>query len=226
MSLINMELVSFTITSCNRIDLLEKTLFSFSSLNNFKIDEFLISDDSGSKIIAETLDNNYGKEFKIIHNETQLGLSKSLDNLFKNVKNEFVFHCEDDWFFESNPNLVQDSLDILKEFPNIHQVYVRHQKNNPHPSHEEILTTKSGVKFKLVTQNFTSSSTHTWNGFSWNPGLRRKSDYNKMFPNGFSEFGDEYLCADHTKKFNYQSAILINTSCYHIGNSRTENFMI
>ena len=47
-----------------------------------------------------------------------------------------------------------------------------------------------------------------------------------MFPNGFSEFGDEYLCADHTKKFNYQSAILIDTSCYHIGNSRTENFMI
>jgi GT2 family glycosyltransferase len=221
-----MDTVSFTITSCNRINLLERTLFSFNNLNDYKIDEYLISDDSGSKEISKILDNKYGEGYTIIHNQTQLGLSQSLDNLFKQVKNEYVFHCEDDWFFESNPNLIQESLDILKEFPNIHQVYVRHQNNNPHPSHDETLTTKSGVQFKLVTQNFTVSPTQIWNGFSWNPGLRRKSDYNKMFPNGFSEFGDEYVCANHTKKFNYQSAILVNTSCYHIGNNRTNNFMI
>jgi GT2 family glycosyltransferase len=221
-----MDLISFTITSCNRIDLLERTLFSFNNLNTYNIDEFLISDDSGSKEIGEILDKKYGEDCKIVHNETQLGLSQSLDNLFKQAKNEFIFHCEDDWFFESNPNLIQESLDILKEFPNVHQVYVRHQNNNPHPSDDEILTTKSGAQFKLVKQNFTVSSTQTWNGFSWNPGLRRKSDYDRMFPNGFSEFGDEYICADHTKKFNYQSAILLNTSCYHIGNNRTQNFKI
>ena len=221
-----MDTVSFTITSCNRINLLERTLFSFNNLIDYKIDEYLISDDSGSKEISKILDKKYGEGYTIIHNQTQLGLSQSLDNLFKQVKNEYVFHCEDDWFFESNPNLIQESLDILKEFPNIHQVYVRHQNNNPHPSHKETLTTKSGVQFKLVTQNFTASPTQIWNGFSWNPGLRRKSDYNKMFPNGFSEFGDEYVCANHTKKFNYQSAILVNTSCYHIGNNRTNNFMI
>jgi GT2 family glycosyltransferase len=221
-----MDTISFTITSCNRVDLLEKTLSSFNNLNTYKIDEYLISDDSGSEEISEILDKRYGENYTIIHNQKQLGLSQSLDNLFKRVKNEYVFHCEDDWYFENNPNLIQESLDILKEFPNIHQVYVRHQHNNPHPSHSEILTTKSGVQFKLITQNFTTSPTQTWNGFSWNPGLRRKSDYDKMFPNGFSEFGDEYVCADHTKKFNYQSAILLNTSCYHIGNHRTNNFML
>jgi GT2 family glycosyltransferase len=225
MWLIDMDRVSFTITSCNRIDLLEKTLNSFFSINNFDIDEFIISDDSGSNIIFETLNKRYGEKFKIIHNKKQIGLSKSLDNLFNEVRNNFIFHCEDDWFFEKNPNFILDSLNILKEFPNIHQVYVRHQNNNPHHSNPEIFETKTGVKFKMVSQNFTSLPNQTWNGFSWNPGLRRKSDYIKMFPNGFSQFGDEYLCCDHTKKFNYQSAVLINTSCYHIGNYRTNGFM-
>jgi GT2 family glycosyltransferase len=218
--------ISFTITSCNRLDLLEKTISSFKSVNSYKIDEYIICDDSGSKQISDSIKDKYSDEFTIIQNEKQLGLSSSLDNLFKSVNNEYIFHCEDDWFFDSNPNLLKDSLDILEEFDNIHQIYVRHQYNNPHPQIGEVLTTKTGVGFKLIDQNFITSQTHNWNGFSWNPGLRRKSDYLKMFPKGFSEFGDEYNCANHTRKYNYQSAILLNTSCYHIGHKRTQNFKI
>ena len=40
--------ITFTITSCNRIDLLENTLNSFTSINNYEIDEFIMSDDSGN----------------------------------------------------------------------------------------------------------------------------------------------------------------------------------
>lgn len=221
-----MEKITFTITSCNRLDLLKNTLDSFLSLNSFPLDQLLLSDDSGSFEIKEELIKIYSDKFEIIHNEKQLGLSKSLDNLFERSENEYIFHCEDDWYFEGNSNMLQESLDILKEFPNIHQVYVRHEINNPHPVNQNILETSTGVKFKIVSQNFITANSQEWNGFSWNPGLRRKSDYLKMFPNGFSEFGDEYICADHSKKFNYLSAILVNTSCFHIGNNRTQNFMI
>lgn len=221
-----MEKITFTITSCNRLDLLKNTLDSFLFLNSFPLDQLLLSDDSGSFEIKEELTKIYSDKFEIIHNEKQLGLSKSLDNLFERSENEYIFHCEDDWYFEGNSNMIQESLDILKEFPNIHQVYVRHEINNPHPVNQNILETSTGVKFKIVSQNFITANSQEWNGFSWNPGLRRKSDYLKMFPNGFSEFGDEYICADHSKKFNYLSAILVNTSCFHIGNNRTQNFMI
>jgi GT2 family glycosyltransferase len=217
--------ITFTITSCNRIDLLEITLNSFMSINNYEIDEFIISDDSGDEEISKHLNKKYGDRFKIISNNPRLGLSKSLDNLFSSTKNEFIFHCEDDWMFDTNPNLISDSLSILTENPDIYQVSVRHDYDNPHKSVGEKQYTSTSVEYWILSQEFRSMSTQVWNGYSWNPGLRRKSDYLKMFPNGISEFGDEYNCASHTKRFNYKSAILVNTSCYHLGVERTKNFM-
>lgn len=218
--------ITFTITSCNRIDLLEKTLNSFMLINNYEIDEFIMSDDSGDKEISNHLKTNYGDKFKIISNNPRIGLSKSLDNLFSNAKNEFIFHCEDDWMFDSNPNLISDSLSILTENQDINQVLVRHIHNNPHKPIGEKQHTTDSIEYWIMGQEFKSTPIHTWNGYSWNPGLRRKSDYITMFPNGLSKIGDEYDCANHTRKFNYKSAVLFNTSCYHLGTQRTKNFLI
>jgi hypothetical protein len=218
--------ITFTITSCDRIDLLEKTLNSFMSINNYEIDEFIMSDDSGNEEISNHLKTKYGDKFKIISNNPKVGLSKSIDNLFRSAKNEFIFHCEDDWMFDTNLNLINDSLSILTENPDIHQVSVRHNYCNPHKPSGEKQTTSTLVEYWILNQEFRSTPTQVWNGYSWNPGLRRKSDYLKMFPNGVSEFGDEYDCANYTKKFDYKSAILVNTSCFHLGVERTKNFMI
>lgn len=218
--------ITFTITSCNRIDLLEKTLNSFMSINNYEIDEFIMSDDSGDEEISKQLNKKYGNKFKIISNDSRIGLSKSLDNLFNSSENEFIFHCEDDWMFDTNPNLISESLSILDENPDIHQVSVRHDHCNPHKPVGEKQYTSTSVEYLILSQEFRSTPTQMWNGYSWNPGLRRKSDYLKMFPKGVSEFGDEYDCAHHTKKFNYKSAILSNTSCYHLGFERTKNFIL
>lgn len=128
--------------------------------------------------------------------------------------------------FDSNPNLISDSLSILTENPDIHQVSVRHDHCNPHKPVGEKQYTSTSVEYWILSQEFRSMPTQMWNGYSWNPGLRRKSDYLKMFPNGVSEFGDEYDCADYTRKFNYKSTILVNTSCYHLGVERTKNFLI
>jgi hypothetical protein len=216
--------ISFTITSCNRLYLLEKTINSFFNVNEYFLDEFILSDDSGDLEINEKLKNLYGEKFKIVKNKTQIGLSKSLDNLFTNCKNEYIFHCEDDWFFESNPNMILESLEILEENRNIHQVFLRHRSDYQHPTTSDVLKTTSGFKYRLLSQNFLTSHNNNWNGYSWNPGLRRKSDYLTMFPNGISHFGDEYICSQHSRNFNYLSCTLENTSCYHLGKDRTLNF--
>jgi hypothetical protein len=218
--------VTFTVTSCNRIDLLEQTLSSFMSINNYKIDEFIMSDDSGDEVIYNHLKTKYGGLFKIISNNPRVGLSKSLDNLFNAAKNEYIFHCEDDWMFDSNPDMIKNSLSVLIENPEIHQVSVRHSYDNPIKSVGEKRYTSTLVEYWLLSQEFKSAPNQIWNGYSWNPGLRRKSDYLKMFPNGVSEYGDEYNCADYTRKFNYKSATLEKTSCYHLGIQRTKNFLI
>lgn len=83
--------ITFTITSCNRIDLLEKTLNSFTSINNYEIDEFIMSDDSGNEEISNHLKSKYGDKFKIISNNPRVGLSRSIDNLFSNAKMNLFF---------------------------------------------------------------------------------------------------------------------------------------
>ena len=138
--------ITFTITSCNRLDLLEKTLDSFMLINNYEIDEYLMSDDSGNYETSEFLNKKYGEKFKIISNNLRVGLSKSIDNLFISSKNEYIFHCEDDWLFDSNPNLIADSVSILSERNDIHQVSVRHNYCNPHKSIGGLLKTKNNVE--------------------------------------------------------------------------------
>lgn len=213
------EPISFTITTCNRLDLLAQTLDSFFKLNKYPIDEFIMCDDSGDDNVYSNLVSLYGDRFKIIQNKPKLGLAKSIDKLFSEAKNEYIFHCEDDWFFSGNPNFISDSLKILNEDKSIHQVWVRHQFDLEIQL-KEYKNLEGNEKYKLIP------IVGQWNGYSYNPGLRRKSDYKNFFTNGVAEIGDELNCAIHSAKFNYKSVLLNNTACHHIGyNRHTQNFI-
>lgn len=215
------EKITFTITTCDRLDLLEKTIESFNSTNNHPIDQWLMVNDSGDKDIHKILLEKY-PYFEFIFNEEKIGLSKSLDLLWNKSRNDFIFHCEDDWFFDSNNNFLSESIQLLLLDTNINQVNIRHEYDNPHKP-IDIVYTINNIEYKIMEPNFMG----VWNGYSWNPGLRRKSDYITMFPKGVSEFKDEILCCEHSKKHNYKTVILKNTACYHIGyNRHTNNFLI
>ena len=218
--------ITFTITTCNRLDLLEKTLTSFSNLNKYPIDEYIMSDDSGSSEVFDFLKNTFGDKFKILQNNPKIGLAKSIDRLFSEAKNEYIFHCEDDWFFEGNPNFINDSLTILENNKNIHHVWIRHEDDLAQQYlaslnfNEDSIVEFNNIKYKQIP------IIEHWNGFSYNPGLRRKSNYITFFPDGVAAIGDESDCAKYTASFNYKSVLLNNTSCYHIGyDKRTENFI-
>jgi hypothetical protein len=214
--------VSFVITTCNRLDLLEQTLSSFFELCKFPFKEYIMTDDSGNDNVYRQLVERWGSKFKIIQNNPKLGLSKSIDRLWNSVTSEYIFHCEDDWKFDSNPNLIEDSLSILQEHDYVHQVQVRHMYDTPHKPEEQLYSTLNFTNFRKLPW-----WRNEWTGYSWNPGLRRKSDYVSMFPNGVQEFSDEIDCSKHSMNFNYLAVLLENTSCYHIGYDRhTENFMI
>lgn len=209
-----MDKVSVTMTTCGRLDLLKRTIDSFHETNSYPIDEFIIvNDDPESSHILNEL---YGDKYTIINNDINYGQTKSLDIVFNSCVNEYIFHLEDDWFFDLSNDYIQDSITILKGNENIHQVWVRHEYDNPHKTIGNVIIT-DGVRYRLVDPNFNNS----WNGYSWNPGLRRKSDHIKMFPNGISAFKDELACAIHTKNFNYKTVLLDKTCCYHIGYNRT-----
>ena len=210
------ENITVTLTSCKRIDLLNQTIASFLNTNTYPIYEYIvINDDPQSKDLVD----DACKELvncRIVHNPVNIGLKKSLDVIFNMVTTNYIFHLEDDWCFEHKNSYVENSLTILEKMPDIHQVWVRHARDIPHPVSETVLTC-DGVEYRDVHNNFNG----VWNGYSWNPGLRRKSDYLQMFPNGVAEFQSEMACAIHSRKFDYKVVQLNHTSCYHIGYNRS-----
>jgi len=211
--------ITVTLTHYKRLDLLKETLDSFFSTNNYDIDQLLIIDDSGEKYYSNEIKKLYSNA-TVIENNKNIGQRRSIDILLKNCINEYIFHLEEDWLFDSESNnYIESSMKILKNNPNIHQVHIRHQNDDPHPCIGEV-NYIDDIGFKFLDNNWRD----TWTGFSFNPGLRRKSDLKKIFPNGLVEFKDEMQASIHTKKYNYKAVRLENTVCKHIGwGNRTQH---
>jgi len=208
--------ISVVLTSCGRHDLLDQTIVSFNNTNTYPIDEFIIINDSGKDEDFDYLRKKYTPNFKIIHNNKQLGQLKTIDKAYDFANNFYIFHLEDDWLFEEKNYYIENSLSILDNNYDIHQVWLRHEYDNPHKCKTEEIDL-DGVKAFEVERNYQD----VWNGFSFNPGLRRKTDYNTMFPNGYSEFADEKECAIQSAKFDYKVIRLKNTTCRHLGYGRS-----
>lgn len=221
--MLDIESVTFVITSSNRFDLLERTLDSFFKLNTYPVVKFILHEDSGNRECLQKIVAKYGDRFHVIAAPKREGLSKAIDNCLRLVETEYVFTCEDDWLFESNPNFMSDALCVMKAVPDIKQVWIRHPADHSHPLLPAIRI--GNVPIQKVTKGYQGK----WNGFSFNPALRRMSDYRRMFPNGFQEFGDEIICAQHTETFHngYLAYSLVNSVVKHIGwNRHTTGFKV
>jgi hypothetical protein len=210
--------ITVTITSCKRIDLLKQTIASFLKTNTYPIYEYIvINDDPLSRDVVEDVFKDLNN-CRIVHNSVNYGLKKSLDIVFNMVTTDYFFHLEDDWYFEDKNDYIKNSLTLLENLPQVHQVWVRHAHDTLHPIINNVLHC-NGVEYCDVDPNFNG----VWNGYSWNPGLRRKCDYLRMFPNGVAEFKNEMECAVHSRQFDYKVVQLNKTSCYHIGYNRSTN---
>ena len=107
--------ITVTLTHYKRLDLLKETLRSFLSTNRYEVDQFLIVDDSGEKYYNDEIKNLYGDFATIIVNSSNIGQKRSIDKLIRSCKNEYIFHLEEDWLFDSQEiNYIEDSLVILK----------------------------------------------------------------------------------------------------------------
>lgn len=225
--------VTFVITSCGRKSLLYQTIQSFLDLNTYPIKECILNEDGGdSSMIAALMLNFQSYGFKLLYEyNTRIGLSASIDKLYREVKTPYIFHCEDDWLFEALPappsggrggDFIAQSKAVLEARPDIHQVWLRHISDHTHPISPEHKWV-GDVAYRMVEKDFMGQ----WSGFSWNPGLRRTADYHRMFPNGFAEFGDEAECSKHANTFGYRAATLVQTVCRHTGNGHhTPNFKV
>jgi hypothetical protein len=161
--------VTVILTSCGRHDLLERTLSSFVKHNTYAaIAEFIVVEDGVGD--PSEICGKFGA--RLIRIGERRGQIHAIDTAYAQVKTPYIFHLEDDWLFYK-PGFIERSRQILEADPSTLQVWLRAwDDTNGHP-----------LVFKADDGSFATVATgvlKVWNGFSFNPGLRRFSDYRKI----------------------------------------------
>jgi GT2 family glycosyltransferase len=219
--------VTLVITSCGRETLLHKTCMSFGLFNTYPIYQVILVEDGGvdhdPELIAKYLKVKPGN-VEIIKNNQNIGQIQSIDIAYAEVSSEYIFHCEDDWEFYRE-GFIEQSIDILEGDVNILCVWLRaHNDLNGHPIESIDYKAPRGSKYFLIGLNFLK----VWNGFTFNPGLRRNSDYlafgrysiaaivHKF--QGKNKISESDLSI-HYRKLGFRAAILAKSEGYvrHIG---------
>jgi len=209
--------VTVVFTSCGRFNLLKKTLESFMRFNTYPVEKIIIKENSGileSKEVLERMVKKYEDNFQIIVNDTNIGQVASIDKAYGFIETEYIFHSEDDWeFFDSN--FIEKSIDVLKEDPKIININLRvrfdGERGSMHPLEPFTKQTKNGTIYHEYTRDYLNE----WHGFSWNPGLRRLSDYNLIKP--YINYNNEQGVGQKYRDMDYRSACLEKFYCKHIG---------
>ena len=163
---------TLVVTSCNRHALLRRTLDSFIKYADILPVTTIIVED-GSVDAPDWIDcphqnNNLPKMW--IKNPRRLGQLANIDRRYSEVNTEYLFHCEDDWeFFETG--FVRESYEILAAHPRVSRVGLLDK--------DQIIPVINDPRFPFrIAQPYFHGF---WGGMSWQPGLRRLSDYKKVF---------------------------------------------
>ena len=230
--------ISICITSCNRWDLLEKSLRSIVKFWDGEVpDQILIHEDQDLSLEAisvfwEGLNRLVKEENSEWPNVSlswgKLGQIAAIDLMYSKVKTTYIMHEEDDFeFFKTG--FVQKSLSILEEKPNIMQVWLRSPNDrNGHPAIGIVQKTNDGTRYQMMKTGFRG----LWHGFSFNPGLRRLSDYQRLYPNGMyadvhwspsNPLQAEQLVGKQYFKHGFRAATLLEGFCVHTGINRHIN---
>ncbi len=222
--------ITVCLTSCGRFDLLEKTI---SSLVTYWDGEppaaFLIHEDSGliPADLAFELNQFLRRHWQI---EAEWSMSiyagqvHAIDTLYEKVKTPYIFHCEDDWEFYQG-GFISDSKAVLQLDRTIFTVWLRHPSDrNGHPVLSGTRIAFNNVRFQEMAVNFRSHN-QTWHGMTWNPGLRRLSDYIAAGPfsklcewNTNDHYATELAFNAHYRKLGFKAATLCRGFIKHIGN--------
>ena len=64
-----MKKITFVLTSCGRVELLNKTLDSFFNFNDYEIEEMFLVEDSLNQNVYEDIKKKWGDKLTLLFNE-------------------------------------------------------------------------------------------------------------------------------------------------------------
>lgn len=217
-----MKSVDVILTSCKRWDLLTHTLDTFFRNNTYPVNNFYVYEDFGinnmndyEKDEFECLKQKY-TQINWVVNDERKGQIIALDILMSFVTTPYYFSLEDDWEFYRE-GFIEASLPLLESQPKCIQVWLRELNDtNSHP-----VEMRGGLRRLKLNHN------RIWNGFSFNPALRRLDDYKKLGSYGrYTTFdrripwNSEVVIGKRYAQMGYFAAILEQGFVRHIGDNR------
>ena len=163
--------ITLLITSCNRYDLLDRTLQTFTTFDTSGfVSEIIVVED------GETGPVDICRKYraKLVTTGRRVGQSKAIDIGYSLIRTPYVFHCEDDWEFYRS-GFIEKSFRVLEVDLACICIWLRAWNDtNGHP-----------LRFASDCKTYGIMDFHhvgVWNGFTWNPSLRRLSDMRKCLP--------------------------------------------
>lgn len=165
--------VTTFVLSCDRLDVLDKTLQSFLNTNDYPT-KMVILDDSAVDGIFETLVDRYGSFCDVICFPLNRGQWWAMDFMVSYCDTDYIFYLEDDWEFKKG-GYIKQSRDILLKYRNIGVIDISWRTFDWQgiDSYEPELIDNSFYYKKL----WRISDYHLhWYGWVGSPNLKRRDD--------------------------------------------------
>lgn len=205
----NTENITLCLTIGKRPEELRKTLESILSQLRFEhiiaINDF--RDEETSQVFRELCPHGI-----LIVQSEQVGHHRAVDLMYSQVKTPYVFHCEDDWFFDQ-PLQLDKYIDLLNNDPNANIVCLRKVSNF-------ILTEEQQKKVKYYETKPLSTArldytNAKWHGYTFNPHIARIETWKKT--GGFCNFKKERDVSIFFRSQGKYNLFLKEGVCHHIG---------
>lgn len=218
-------MLTLTITSCKRLELLTKTLNSFleNCLDLDMISEIILVDDGSNvkeleKIIS--LLEKFNKPYIMVYkSELNKGHVESLNILWDYIKTDYIIHLEDDWLFTKKDNFILKSMQIMNEDNTIKQVLLRTNPDIMAVDQTTLLTNKGleYIKYNYKgTGHLDRLGRVAWPSFNLNPSIINFKDVKTLgyFPKIYCF---EYNYSLGFRRAGFNVAYYPENYCEHLG---------
>ena len=238
----SLPLITFTITTCKRLDLFIPTMTSF--LNCCQdldlISEWICVDDNSSQKDRDKMKELFPFFNFVWKDQTNKGHPQSLNILQNMVKTPYVLHMEDDWLFIEKRNYITDALEVMGD--NDRMLQVLFNKNYAETAKDvqikggHFQTTNNGTRYyihewvtteedkKLWVEKHGNNGGHCnyWPHFSFRPSVFKRRVWQEFgtFNETVSHFEMEY--STRYAKAGYISGFFEGVYCLHTGRLTSE----
>ncbi len=233
-----MPLVSFSITTCKRFDLFERTMNSFLACceDIHLITHWICVDDNSSAEDRIKMKEKYPFFDFVWKTSGQKGHANSMNIILEKVKTPYLFHLEDDWHFHMKGPLISKCLHVLGDNPMYGQCLLN--KNYAETADDikivggQFMQTKFGLRY-YVHEHFADASAFVekygskancayWAHYSLRPGLNRTQ---ALIDVGAYDSNAPHFEMNYAYRFmnkGYKTTFLDTISCTHIGRLTSE----